>query len=1585
MGADYTPYNDPEGSVTVEGAPPEAGSPPEQNPAGIVRTPAPDSAPADLNALYQQYFGRDVDPSGAATFAGQDINTVTQGILGSQEYANRGGGAPSGAPSGALPTSLDMTPEQTVNDVYQKVLGRQADAGASGWIEDVKGGTGAFELAQRLQTTDEGKAYLKANPDRVYQSMAALSQQNAPFQKESNQFGYYTPQTTDSEGNITGGQFNPTIDYSKLKYTGSPTRIVGGGESNVQTVTNHQYEDGKGGTITVDDRGSMISYTPSIQWYAEQNAKYPDAVRKGYRNYSYMATGPIDQTIKIMGQDVPIQAQEYMTNDKGQLVVDKSGNLIPMMREPNTPSRLDSAVSKIVDATLMAVGTIGGGPIGAAGAAGIVGLKNDTPNNEILKRAVIAAANAYAAGQLFPTSSFPLDEITNSTFTSPAFQLTQEGANAANLALQNAPAYVFPALNEASTVANTASNTATNTALSAVAPAVAPSSVPAWLEAAQRGAIVGGFTGGINSLASGQNPLMGIATGAATGAVGGASNSALNSVLGNELLTNIGSGVVAGATNAALNKQNIGTGALYGGGGGALNYAANSQYAPEWAKNPLLRNLITGGALTVAGGGDFTKGGLSNIAGTYLGNQVNNYLNPNNSNTNVQSPTNNPILKSEDNISPLSQETRIASNEPTSPEQSIEARRGTEPNAPLSRTVSYTPDDSSSLGNLRITDFGSMLSNPSADYRPADSMATGEVKTFSGNPDNFIIKNEDGSITAVTSEGSTTVPSEFANQVVSALENQNSNFAKQYLQPNPITGTTQNSDGTITYSVNNNDVTLNKDSTVTITDPDGNQQVLYGNNATNAIIQAQENELQSVNNYRNITQKGYDELAAREDLNMSSSGKYGGNAIPIPSTIDQFRALENQGVQPPYFSPENNDQSLNPVLSPNANEPFMQEIKLSLNGEKQADTLEKQYRNDKLTDKQYIKKMWELFVRESGNPQSDFTANPNGSLNGNGRNWTFNNGNISSTPLPETQSSDPSRFSIEVNYERSNNGVALFTKGDPSTEPDAGLALTGPGSSGSEGKPPLGFTVFSSGFGTDSGATPDSKLPNEVYIKNPDTGVMEKLNVVELTEIKTPDNKIQVAQPVEQQEKQIEKKQEIAKLKEEAAAKAEKEAEKGGGGGGQQALAQQARAEADQARSEANAAKEVSKQSVNAKITAIDKNTNTATFVTSDGTTGRAWRDTDADIGDPVKVSKRDIYIPNRATGTSQSGTGVLQQMAPVTKNDDGSLTYKNDDGSTYTFDANSNLISGTDTEGKNYNTKKNSPLVPSATGPDLGTPGTESGSGGGSGGGNGPGTGPGEDEGSGGSGGGGGGGGGGPGGPGNAPKTTTPTAPSGNQPVVKQPVYPYQIPGYSFNQNITGALPGNLSATMLAGSPTQEGRRMLQQLKQLYPQLSSIDPDLLQTLSNRSGSGGGALSTPAPGYPDQASGKTSFAQSNMPANFSALGSAGLQALGGASNPNIAGYADGGDVHVPEFKTGTTGHYVQGRGDGQSDEIPAMLANGEYVFDADTVAALGNGSNEAGARALDKMREAIRKHKRSAPHTKIPPKAKSPLEYLKGK
>jgi len=100
-------------------------------------------------------------------------------------------------------------------------------------------------------------------------------------------------------------------------------------------------------------------------------------------------------------------------------------------------------------------------------------------------------------------------------------------------------------------------------------------------------------------------------------------------------------------------------------------------------------------------------------------------------------------------------------------------------------------------------------------------------------------------------------------------------------------------------------------------------------------------------------------------------------------------------------------------------------------------------------------------------------------------------------------------------------------------------------------------------------------------------------------------------------------------------------------------------------------------------------------------------------------------------------------------------------------------------------------------------------------------------------------------------------------------------------------------------------------------------------------------------------------------------------------NGGVVAMKNGGALpKAPVFITGATGHYVKGHGDGQSDDIPAMLADGEYVFDADTVASLGNGSSDAGAKLLDHFREALREHKRSAPTDKIPPKA-APLQYMR--
>ena len=63
------------------------------------------------------------------------------------------------------------------------------------------------------------------------------------------------------------------------------------------------------------------------------------------------------------------------------------------------------------------------------------------------------------------------------------------------------------------------------------------------------------------------------------------------------------------------------------------------------------------------------------------------------------------------------------------------------------------------------------------------------------------------------------------------------------------------------------------------------------------------------------------------------------------------------------------------------------------------------------------------------------------------------------------------------------------------------------------------------------------------------------------------------------------------------------------------------------------------------------------------------------------------------------------------------------------------------------------------------------------------------------------------------------------------------------------------------------------------------------------------------------------------------------------------------------------GRLIEGPGAGQEDKIPGttpggspvVLSDGEYVIDAPTVAALGDGSNKAGASRLDMLRKEIRK------------------------
>ena len=103
---------------------------------------------------------------------------------------------------------------------------------------------------------------------------------------------------------------------------------------------------------------------------------------------------------------------------------------------------------------------------------------------------------------------------------------------------------------------------------------------------------------------------------------------------------------------------------------------------------------------------------------------------------------------------------------------------------------------------------------------------------------------------------------------------------------------------------------------------------------------------------------------------------------------------------------------------------------------------------------------------------------------------------------------------------------------------------------------------------------------------------------------------------------------------------------------------------------------------------------------------------------------------------------------------------------------------------------------------------------------------------------------------------------------------------------------------------------------------------------------------------------------------------------------SLFGFAEGGQVQhpmgEPEFYSqgGLNNLYVEGRGDGTSDDVPAMVANNEYVLPADIVSSLGNGSSDAGASILDQFVKQIRSHKHSNPPSELPPDSLGPLEYL---
>jgi hypothetical protein len=150
---------------------------------------------------------------------------------------------------------------------------------------------------------------------------------------------------------------------------------------------------------------------------------------------------------------------------------------------------------------------------------------------------------------------------------------------------------------------------------------------------------------------------------------------------------------------------------------------------------------------------------------------------------------------------------------------------------------------------------------------------------------------------------------------------------------------------------------------------------------------------------------------------------------------------------------------------------------------------------------------------------------------------------------------------------------------------------------------------------------------------------------------------------------------------------------------------------------------------------------------------------------------------------------------------------------------------------------------------------------------------------------------------------------------------------------------------------------------------LNMISADLIKGNPNFTLEGGFTQTSPTDLYSTPTNTALVAPQTQMPQGFA-----------------MGGYAQGGlsQEHNPSFfsEGGMENRYVQGDGDGTSDDVAAMLANGEFVIPADIVAALGNGSNDAGAHVLDQFLSVVRQDNHSNEPDQLPPKSKSPLDYL---
>ena len=209
-----------------------------------------------------------------------------------------------------------------------------------------------------------------------------------------------------------------------------------------------------------------------------------------------------------------------------------------------------------------------------------------------------------------------------------------------------------------------------------------------------------------------------------------------------------------------------------------------------------------------------------------------------------------------------------------------------------------------------------------------------------------------------------------------------------------------------------------------------------------------------------------------------------------------------------------------------------------------------------------------------------------------------------------------------------------------------------------------------------------------------------------------------------------------------------------------------------------------------------------------------------------------------------------------------------------------------------------------------------------------------------------------------------------------------------------TGGLGSTIAKVLGINTPQQQAQRAAQQQGQVGAtgaQQPSVQQQLLKALTGQLAPQQQASS--GQGARNALMGALAMAAALKPQKQLKIDPRGQVAQRGWNTTNQIrrGYAEGGEIKgngglgeilVQLVKAAAEKGLIPGEDGGQDDVVDIKAAPGEYIIDAEIVAALGDGNTNSGAKKLDKMRNNIREHKRTGGLTSIPPKAKQLEEYL---